>query len=138
MDNTATPTPTPDPLDTGREIVTVSVGEGVFAAVVADTSETRATGLSGREALGPGRAMWFDLGVERSARFWMKDMRFPIDIAFLDENGRVLYIHHELKPKRLSRLVWRAEGALELAAGTLRTTGTEVGDVIEFEDLLPR
>jgi hypothetical protein len=32
----------------------------------------------------------------------------------------------------LSRLVWRAEGALELSAGALRASETAVGDVIEL------
>lgn len=63
----------------------------------------------------------------------MFGMSFPIDVAFLDADGKVLRVHHELRPNRLSRLVWRAEGALELAAGVLSATGTEVGDVIRFE-----
>ncbi len=96
----------------------------------AGTSETRRRGLLGRDRLPP------DEGVYIVPTQWihMFGMRFPIDIAFLNDGGRVLHIHHDLKPNRLSRIVWRAEGALELAAGTLRATGTEVGDVIEFKD----
>jgi uncharacterized membrane protein (UPF0127 family) len=63
----------------------------------------------------------------------MFGMRFPIDIAFLASSGRVLHIHHGIKPNRLSRAVWRAEGALELAEGALRESNTAVGDIIEFE-----
>ena len=62
----------------------------------------------------------------------MFGMQFPIDVAFLDSGGRVLQICHALHPNRLSPIVWRAEGALELAAGTLKATGAEVGDVIEI------
>jgi uncharacterized membrane protein (UPF0127 family) len=61
-------------------------------------------------------------------------MRFPIDVAFLSKDGRVLTVHHSLKPNRLSRIAIRAEGALELSAGRLRATGTEVGDVIELRE----
>ena len=61
-------------------------------------------------------------------------MRFAIDVAFLALDGRVLAVHHGLKPARLSKLVIRADGALELAAGRLEATGTEVGDVIELKD----
>ena len=64
----------------------------------------------------------------------MFGMRFPIDVAFLDREGRVLCVHHALQPNRLSRLVLRAEGVLELAAGALRTSGTQVGDVVELQD----
>jgi uncharacterized membrane protein (UPF0127 family) len=62
----------------------------------------------------------------------MFGMRFPIDVAFLASDGRVLFTHHGIKPNRLSRLVWRAEGALELASGTLRATETIPGDIIEL------
>jgi uncharacterized membrane protein (UPF0127 family) len=60
-------------------------------------------------------------------------MAFPIDVAFLARNGRVLALHAGLRPNRLSRLVFRAEGALELPAGTLAATGTRVGDVVDFD-----
>jgi uncharacterized membrane protein (UPF0127 family) len=60
----------------------------------------------------------------------MFGMRFPIDVAFLSSSGRILALHHSLAPNRLSRPVLRAEGALELPATTLQTTGTRVGDQI--------
>ncbi|MDH3216691.1 MAG: DUF192 domain-containing protein, partial [Candidatus Krumholzibacteria bacterium] len=63
----------------------------------------------------------------------MFGMRFAIDVAFLASDGRVLVIHHGIKPNRLSQIVWRAEGALELAEGTLRATNTEVGDIIRLQ-----
>ena len=59
-------------------------------------------------------------------------MKFPIDVAFLDSKGTVLAVHHGLKPWRISKILFRARGVLELAAGVLRETGTETGDVIEF------
>ena len=61
-------------------------------------------------------------------------MKFPIDVAFLDAGGMVIALHHSLKPWRLSKIIFRAEGVLELAAGRLRETGTQVGDVIEFRE----
>jgi len=61
-------------------------------------------------------------------------MRFPIDVAFIASDGRVLHIEHELKPNRFSKLVLRAEGALEFAAGVLANSNTTVGDTIELVD----
>ena len=55
---------------------------------------------------------------------------YSIDVAFLSSSGRVLALHHSLAPNRLSRPVFRAEGALELPATTLKITGTCVGDRI--------
>lgn len=94
----------------------------------AGTSEQRRRGLLGRSDIGAGQGMY----IVPTQWIHMFGMRFPIDVVFLDSNGRVLCVHHELKPNRLSRIVWRAEGALELPAGTLQRTGTTVGDVIEF------
>ncbi len=61
-------------------------------------------------------------------------MKFPIDVVFLDSKGRVMAVHHGLKPRRLSKILLRAEGVLELAEGRLRETGTEIDDLIEFRE----
>ncbi len=110
----------------------VNVSKGLTVATRvrwAGTSETRRRGLLGRSTIEATEGLY----IIPTQWVHMFGMRFPIDVAFLAADGRVLFIHHELKPNRLSRLVWRAEGALELAAGTLHATQTEVGDIIEFQ-----
>jgi uncharacterized membrane protein (UPF0127 family) len=95
----------------------------------AGTSALRRRGLLGRDSIDP------DEGVYLVPCQWihMFGMRFPIDVAFLDSTGRVLAVHHGLRPNRFSRPVLRAEGVLELASGRLRDTGTRVGDIIELQ-----
>lgn len=94
----------------------------------AGTSQSRRKGLLGRDRFEPGEGLYL------APCQWvhMFGMRFPIDVAFLARDGRVLAVHHALQPGRISKLVWRADGALELPAGTLASTGTAKGDVIEF------
>ena len=96
----------------------------------AGTSDSRRRGLLGRDAFEPGA------GIYLAPCQWvhMFGMRFPIDVAFLARDGRVLALEHGLKPWRVSRIVWRADGALELPAGTLAGSGTAVGDVIDLRD----
>jgi uncharacterized membrane protein (UPF0127 family) len=60
-------------------------------------------------------------------------MRFPIDAAFLDREGRVLRTLPRLKPGRLGPLVLKARMALELPAGRLAETCTEPGDLLLLE-----
>jgi len=60
-------------------------------------------------------------------------MRFAIDVVFLDRAGRVIRISHNLRPWRLSPIVWGARKALELPAGCAAQTLTEVGDQIALE-----
>ena len=113
----------------------VNQSRGVVVArrvLWAGTSEARRRGLLHRNAIDP------DEGVYIVPTQWihMFGMKFPIDVAFLASNGRVLHVHHGIRPNRLSRPVWRAEGALELAEGALRESNTAVGDIIRFEEEL--
>ncbi|MGE5577409.1 MAG: DUF192 domain-containing protein [Syntrophothermus sp.] len=57
-------------------------------------------------------------------------MRFPLDVAFLDREGRVISQIAELFPYRFSPVVARAAAAVELPAGMLALSRTEVGDQI--------
>ena len=52
-------------------------------------------GLSGRDALAPDAGMWFDFGVQRTASIWMRGMRFPIDIVWVDEGLVVVEVTHD-------------------------------------------
>ena len=63
------------------------MGGACFEAEVADTPDTRFRGLSGREALAPGTAMWFDLGGSYVAAFVMREMRFPLDIVWVEQTA---------------------------------------------------
>jgi len=114
------------------EAVNVTRGTVLGSRVAwAGTSQTRRKGLLGRTHLEPGEGIY----IVPSQWVHMFGMKFPIDLAFLAGDGRVLAVQHELRPNRLSRPVFRAEGVLELAAGRLRETGTLVGDRVEFRDL---
>ena len=94
----------------------------------AGTSGTRRKGLLGRDTFDRGE------GIYLAPCQWvhMFGMKFAIDVAFLARDGRVLHVHHGLKPGKISKLVWRADGALELPAGVLQSTGTVVGDRVEL------
>lgn len=113
-----------------RKALNITKGGAILAErlEVADTSASRRRGLLGRAALRPGEGLYL------TPCEWLHTfgMQFSIDIAFLDSSGRVLAVHHSLRPRRLSRLVWRACGALELPTGVLRATSTERGDVVHL------
>jgi uncharacterized membrane protein (UPF0127 family) len=110
--------------------VNVSKEKVVLAHRVAwaGTSAERRHGLLGRSELHPEEGMYI------APCQWIHTfgMKFPIDVLFLAKNGRVMAIHHSLRPFRLSRPVLRAQGVLELAAGRAKATNTEIGDIVEF------
>jgi hypothetical protein len=59
-------------------------------------------------------------------------MRVEIDVAHVDNAGRVVRIVHRLKPWRTGPLVLRSAWAIELPSGTAHAAGTQVGDEVEL------
>jgi uncharacterized protein len=96
---------------------------------VAATRSARAVGLLNRAGLEPGEGLWIvpSRGVHTC---WM---RFAIDVVALDEDGMVIDRVDGLKPWRVRLPRRGTAGVLELAAGTLERSGTEVGHRLEFE-----
>jgi uncharacterized membrane protein (UPF0127 family) len=95
---------------------------------LADTPRSRRTGLLKRESLRPGEGLW----IVPTQAIHTFGMRFPIDVVFLDAALRVKRIYHGLAPYRLTPFVWGACSVLELASGAVSTTGTVVGDQLQF------
>ena len=93
-------------------------------------------GLLGRDGLEPGTGMLFENG-RFTPMMWMHMFfrRFAIDIVFLDRSGKVTRINRNLKPWRVSSMVFGARIALELPAGAATASATEPGDQIRFEPL---
>lgn len=107
-------------LDTGA-----LVAENV---AVADTRATRAVGLLSRSGLNAGEALWIvpSRGIHTC---WM---RFTIDVLALDESGVVVDRVRGLKPWRIRLPRRGTAGVLELPAGCIAATGTEIGHRIQL------
>ncbi len=93
----------------------------------ADSYFSRCIGLLGRKSIDVGFGLW----LEPCASVHMFFMRFPIDVVFLDREGRVVRVIEELKPWRVSPWVPSAQSALELAGGSLKGA-VETGDILEI------
>ena len=100
---------------------------------VASSVWARAKGLLGTRDLPAGEGLL----IERCSSIHSFWMQYPFDAAFLNRDGRVVHIIHSMKPSRLSKHVFSARSVLELPSGTLRATGTEVGDVLHWEVIPP-
>ena len=116
--------------DTGQE-PTVSVGERTFSVEIADTATARTRGLSGRDGLCGGCAMLFRFDTPGAYEFWMPDMRFAIDIAWI-RDGRIVHIERHVAPDFQGVLHPSSEATdvLETVAGNL--DGIEVGDEVRL------
>jgi len=60
-------------------------------------------------------------------------MRFPIDAAFVDGDGKILHIVSDMKPWKISALVLGAKGVYEFQSGSL-TGKAAAGDIVELAE----
>lgn len=100
---------------------------------VARTDEERARGLMGRTSLGRDEGMVFIFEREGVHGFWMKNTLLPLSIAFIDKEGKIVWIT-DMEPLALSthdppRPVLYA---LEMNKGWFAKNGIKVGDVVRF------
>ncbi len=65
---------------------------------LAITADQKAEGLAVKDHLKENEGMLFVSEQSSRQSFWMKDMKFPIDIIWLDSNGTVVHIEHTLQP----------------------------------------
>jgi uncharacterized membrane protein (UPF0127 family) len=94
-------------------------------AVVAGDSAARRRGLLGRQRLPQNEA----LVIAPTQGIHTFGMSFPIDVAFVDRDGRVLRVAPAVPPRRI-RLSWRAFAAIELAAGRCAEIGIGPGTTV--------
>ena len=97
-------------------------------ARVADSFWSRLRGLLGTDALANGDG----LILRPCTSIHMFGMRYPIDVAFLDAEGRVVATYAALAPGRWTRIHRTARAALELPAGTLSEAATAPGDRLDI------
>ncbi len=98
---------------------------------VAATMVSRMVGLLGSSSLEPGTGL---LIVPTQAIHTVA-MRFPIDVVFLDRNWRVVHLRRAMPPFRMTGLQWRARCVLELPAGTIAESATELGDQLAIRQI---
>ena len=92
---------------------------------VADGPLARMRGLLGRKSLPPGEGILLRPAGSVHTFF----MRFPIDVVFLDREGRVVGVEREVPPWRTAARRG-ARAVLELAGGESARVGLVEGDEV--------
>lgn len=131
-----------------REVAFVSLGGETFTLELALDPATRQRGLSGRGAIPRHEGMLFVLPTPRPFAMVMRDCPAPIDVAFLDADGRIVTLHEmSVEPPRApgetprayeSRLPIYPSGepvqfAIETSGGRLRALGLTPGARIPLD-----
>ena len=108
---------------------------------VAATQEQRSQGLSGRDSLSSGTGMLFIFETDGNYTFWMKDMRFPLDLVWISAECLVAEVVANAPPpepgqtpNELARYTpsVQARYVLEINAGEAKTAEIDPGDAVEF------
>ncbi|GEM_PF-266745 len=101
----------------------------------ARTEAERTRGLSGRLELPTGHGLLFAFPYDYAWGIWMKDMRFAIDIVWLDQEFRVVHSEENVPPESYPRVYVPpalSRYVLELPAGTIKTAQFGVGSSLVF------
>ena len=120
----------------------VRIGEkATYRVDMAVTPEERRQGLSGRETMARNAGMLFVFEEEQPRQFWMKDMRFPLDIIWIDGQCRLIDVAADVPtppPNASNDEIPRVQSpsparyVLELNAGEWARAGLSPGDPVEF------
>lgn len=112
---------------------------------VAATASARELGMGGRAQFLPKTGMIFVHPTEGNRSYWMKGCLFDIDLAYLDDDGRIVALHEmKREPPRHQRETLKAykarlkkhfsskpaRYALEFPPGTIKRLNFQVGQVV--------
>ena len=121
-------------------VIKATLGEKEFNFIVANTPKAKAKGLSGIDSI-PEDGMIFFFFEPATFSFWMKDMRFPIDIIWVSDDNKVSGIEENVPvaeegisdldlPKYFSKP--NTKIVIELNAGDAKKYGITEGSVFEI------
>ena len=60
------------------------------------------------------------------------NMKYSIDVLYLDKNNNILAIDEDMKPGRIGRRVKESAAVVELPMGKIKKEGIEAGQTVEF------
>ncbi|MFA5932014.1 MAG: DUF192 domain-containing protein [Candidatus Paceibacterota bacterium] len=99
------------------------------------TSEIQEKGLSGRTELKENEGMLFVFPQPGQYAFWMKDMNFPLDIIWIGEDLKVVYIQKNALPESYPESFSPGKNAkyvLEVSTNFADKNNLKEGDSVEF------
>ncbi|MEK7599273.1 MAG: DUF192 domain-containing protein [Patescibacteria group bacterium] len=125
---------------TGKEneagIIRLEINNVGLEAELADTAEKRTAGLSGREKLPENQGMLFIFDAPAYYHFWMKNMKFPIDIIWINKDKKIADIVRNAAPESYPEIFKPSQAAqyvLEVNAGFTEQHQIKIGETVDFQ-----
>ena len=118
----------------------VSVGNKLYKLEVAQTYQDLERGLAKFDDIKDNEGMLFIFEEPGRWTIWMKDMKFNIDIIFLNENKEVVTIYENVKFENHENVFayrkyqpeYDSKYVIELKEGQVAENKVKIGDKIEF------
>lgn len=120
---------------------TVTIDKQTFSVSVAKSNLDKEKGLSNQSSLPQNQGMLFPFEKEDYYAFWMRNMKFAIDIIFINKNHIVTIYQNVQPPKSASEglLIYKTEEpanmVLEINAGLSQKYNFKKGDEVKIENL---
>ena len=124
-----------------QKFTDITIRDLTVKAEVVQSEMSQKKGLSGRDSLELNQGMLFVFDKSSIYPFWMKDMKFAIDIIWIDESKKVVHIAENAptepgkKDSELFRYVPinNARYVLEINAGLANLHHIQIGDTANFQ-----
>lgn len=120
-----------------KKITAVNISlKNTYLVTLATDLQDRVKGLSGINYMNENEGMLFIFPTTTNTSFWMKDMKFPLDIIYIDQDLKIVEIMENLQPCReecktyTPKLYYKY--VLEVNAGQSEVHKFEVGDDVSF------
>ena len=112
----------------------------VYRLELARTPEEQGQGLMFRESLPEKTGMLFLFGDKGVHRFWMKNTMIPLDMVWMDAEGKVLFVSADTPPCKADPCPnygpeSPAASVLEVAGGKAAREKIVVGSVLQLKDV---
>lgn len=110
---------------------TMCSGEKMIAGDISKANHffSRFRGLMFKKDMDVQQGLW----IEPCNQVHTFNMRFAIDVIFIDKNNKILYIEDSMRPGKVSKVVRHARGVVELCAGRAAECGIKTGDILSFD-----
>ena len=119
----------------GSSTIYIKAPNGTIDAIVATSSQDQEKGLGRRISMPPTQGMIFVFATEGSYGFWMKDMHFPLDMVWIDQNQMVVGVTAAISPSTYPNIILPPSPilyVLELNSGYANRFGITSGTKLEF------
>lgn len=104
-------------------------------AEVAESGGDQQLGLGNRNCIADDHAMMFPYAASGNYCYWMKDMNFPIDIIWLDEEKKIVTVKADISPDTYPQTFCPegpAQYVVEVRAGKAKDAGWKPGSQFSF------